>query len=136
MLEKFNKNYVLKITCFKDVYEDDWNNGEGEHVQSMDCDWIKSTYTINENTDITNLIIETFNKKAYPYKDYEKIDFCLCDNRICTSIMENGDAIAIKADETDYKTQKVYTCHYDIMLSINGENLDAEDLQELTSFEY
>ena len=134
MLNKFNESYMLEVSCFKIVHEDDFFEGQGSYIQEYDCDWMTKRFDVNNKTDFANLIVDYFNDSVCLFKDYDRNSFCIVDNRICTSTTEDNEGCCVEGKQEDYEKEKLYICDYNITLKINGKSLDEEDLINITKF--
>lgn len=133
-LSKYDGRYILEITATKDVYEDDWNEGEGGCVQSGKCDALHGRYHITKDTDVADLIVRHFNKSIMVIEDFTQSDFEILYERVVTSTTENGNGDCVIGTEANYNKQKIYSCHYDMYFSINGKHVEAHDLRNLVNF--
>ena len=139
-LSKFANKYILKIEGLeKSAYIDDYENGESINGIHFHLDCINKEFIINGNEtkeELTDLIVEYLRKALYQ----RRIDsswIMINDNIISLSMSENADAEPI--DDIKYYWNNgidVYSCYYNMKLSVNGIDLENEDLMEMFDFEY
>lgn len=140
MLSKFANEYILKVEGLtKDVYVDDYEKGESIDGVHFDLDYVDGEYTLNGNEtkeELTDIVVNHLRSKLY----HDKIEsdwIAVSDNRIILSMTEDADAYPIDDPMKYFKEGKtVYSCYYDMKVSINGKRLEEDDLLDLFNFTY
>lgn len=138
---KFSNGFVLNLKgIVKDAYIDDFKNGEsydGVHFNIDDI--IDEDFVLNgEETkeELTNLIVEYLKKELHS-KKIEKDWIMINNDEINLSISEDGDSYPIDDVEEAFKNgDTVYSCYYNMKMSINGKRLIDDDLMDMFDFEH
>lgn len=83
----------------------------------------------NHVKDIGKKVIESINNSNY--SNMKESDFTIIDNRLCWNQIEDNDCNILDTQEEIRTEGKTYICDYDVFISINGIELEEEDLREL-----
>lgn len=140
-LEKYRTGLVMEIEgLFKTVHKDDFEIGESTNYALHDID-INESYDLTgteTKEKLTELILEAIERTLY-FTGLKKSDFMINDDRITLSVMEDEDTCHLTSEEVKrhFKESKdVFSCYYDMRVSLNGLTVDNEDLIKLFDFEY
>ena len=143
-LSKFNNNYTLNLKGLeKIVHKDSYEHGQGDFVNCQNIKYLNKSFNIKSDIskeELTNLIVEHLQDKLY-CKEIKKDWIMICENRVtlCTSEIDNEYASEIITDDMKkYEDEgiQVYICDYDFYISINGVELENEDLLNYFDFEH
>ena len=127
---KFQNNFKITIQGgLKQVHE--WTeNGEGEYCFTSGMEYYNGSFDVDIDniSAIGKLIVEHINKCNYT-KFAEK-DFSVIDNRITWNQIEDNGCNVLSPEEQETE-ERQYICDYDVFVSINGIELEEEELLEL-----
>lgn len=130
-IEKFSNNYKVTIQGgIKKVYE--WSeNGKGDYCFSSGMEYYNGSFDVNRShvKDIGEKVIELINNSNY--SNMRESDFSIFNNRLCWNQIEDNDCNILDTQEEIRTEGKTYICDYDVFISINGIELEEEDLREL-----
>lgn len=108
--KKLTQKYKLHIKdVFADVYEDDYENGEGDRVNGFD-------QSVNKSFDNINDLLEYLSKKVI-YRDITRGDCSVIDNRIHTSVLvdeDNSPVFGAQMEKWKAGKIKLYSANYNI----------------------
>jgi hypothetical protein len=112
-----NPDEKLKVTIHVDVYEDDYEEGEGKNVNSYTVDWLKNPIVKADN--LLEYLYDNLYLSRYA-QDYTIDD----DGFIHTSRLEDADGN--KASESEIEKwkkgeMKLYSAHYLIIVEAVGQ---------------
>jgi len=113
-----NPDEMLKVTIHVDVYEDDYEEGEGKRVHGYTVDWLKNE-TIKAD-DLLNFLGRELGLSNEP-NDYTIDD----DGYIHTSRLEDSEGLEASQDEIDlWKLggKKLYSAQYTIIPEAVGQS--------------
>lgn len=113
-----NPDEKLKVTIHVDVYEDDYEEGEGKRVHGYTVDWLKNE-TIKAD-DLLNFLGRELGLSNEP-NDYTIDD----DGYIHTSRLEDSEGLEASQDEIDlWKLggKKLYSAQYTIIPEAVGQS--------------
>lgn len=130
-IEKFSNNYKVTIQGgLKTVHE--WSeNGEGDYCFSSGMEYYNGSFDVDRShvKDIGKKVIELINNSNY--SNMRESDFSIFSNRLCWNQIEDNDCNILDTQEEIRTEGKTYICGYDVFISINGIELEEEDLREL-----
>ena len=133
-LYKYTKGFNIQLKpLIKDVYNESWENGQGDYVQSMDINYLAlnhnlQDFQLSENKTIQDLIVNHLQKNLHC--ELTKEFFSCVDDRLIIQVYEDIDGNYINYCY-DNKDKKVYSCMYDFCLKINGIEVGEADLKEI-----
>jgi hypothetical protein len=113
-----NPDEKLKVTIHVDVYEDDYEEGEGKRVHGYTVDWLKNE-TIKAD-DLLNFLGRELGLSNEP-NDYTIDD----DGYIHTSRLEDSEGLEASQDEIDqwkWGAKKLYSAQYTIIPEAVGQS--------------
>lgn len=130
-IEKFRNNFKIIIQGgLKTVYE--WGeDGEGNYCFSSGMEYYNRSFDVDKNhiEDIGKKIIENINNSNY--SNMKESDFTIIDNRLSWNQIEGNECNILETQEEIKAEEKTYICDYDVFISINGIELEEEDLREI-----
>lgn len=130
-IEKFRNNFKITIQGgLKTVHE--WSeDGEGGYCFSSGMEYYGKSFDVDEShiKDIGKKVIESINNSNY--SNMEESDFVIIDNRLSWNQIEDNECNILEIQEEIKAEGKTYICDYDVFISINGIELEEEDLREL-----
>lgn len=130
-IEKFRNNFKIIIQGgLKTVHE--WGeDGEGKYCFSSGMEYYNGSFDVNKNhiEDIGKKIIENINNSNY--SNMKESDFTIIDNRLSWNQIEDNECNILETQEEIKAEGKTYICDYGVFISINGIELEEEDLREL-----
>lgn len=140
-LSKFSNEYVMELEgILKTFCVDDYEQGESTDSHCTECDFLNTEFILDKEKVtkeyLTNLIVEHLKSELYLSK-IEESWIMVTDNRIILSMHEYEDASPIEDVMKAFKDgEKVFACYYHMSISINGKELEEDDLIDLFNFEY
>lgn len=130
-IKKFSNNFKIIIQGgLKTVHE--WGeDGEGNYCFSSGMEYYNGSFDVDINNieGIGKKVIESINNSNY--SSMKESDFTIIDNCLCWNQIENGDCNILETQEEIETAEKTYICDYDVFISINGIELEEEDLREI-----
>lgn len=128
-IEKFRNNFKIIIQGgLKTVHE--WGeDGEGKYCFSSDIESYNKSFDIDINhlEDIGKKVIDSINSSNS--SNMKESDFIIMDNCLSWCQIEDADCNILESSEE--VEEETYICNYDVSISVNGIELEEEDLREL-----
>lgn len=130
-ITKFQNNFKVTIQGgLKMVHE--WSKeGEGDFCQCSGMEYYNGSFDVDIHiiSRIGDLILAHINKCNY--SDFEESDLSIIDNRVSWNQIEDADGNILDTIEEQERDEKCYICDYDVFVSINGIELEEDDLREI-----
>ena len=126
----YNPDEMLELKIFVDVYEDDYEQGEGKNVNSYEVNWLKDPQVLAK--DLVKYLSEELYLSENP-NDYAIDD----DGNIHTDQLQDDDGIHVndKATLERWKKgeEKLYNAHYYIRpLAVKNRRPSVKELSQAT----
>jgi len=126
----YNPDEMLELKIFVDVYEDDYEQGEGKNVNSYEVNWLKDPQV--KASDLVKYLSEELYLSENP-NDYAIDD----DGNIHTDQLQDDDGIHVndKATLERWKKgeEKLYNAHYYIRpLAVKNRRPSVKELSQAT----
>lgn len=126
----YNPDEMLKIKIYVDVYEDDYEQGQGKNVNSYKVNWLNDPQV--KASDLVKYLSEELYLSENP-NDYVITD----DVIIHTDQLQDEDGIHVNDEATLERwkkgEEKLYNAHYTIAIEAVKERIpDAEELSKAT----
>jgi len=126
----YNPDEMLELKIFVDVYEDDYEQGEGKNVNSYEVNWLKDPQVLAK--DLVKYLSEELYLSENP-NDYAIDD----DGNIHTDQLQDDDGIHVndKATLERWKKgeEKLYNAHYYIRpLAVKNRRPSVDELSKAT----
>ena len=131
-LQKFQNNYNVKIQgVSKMVHEWDIEEGQGNYVMNYSMEHYNGNFDIDKDNieSIGKEILNHINKCNYT--DFKETDLTIIDNRITWCQIEDKDCYILETIEEEKRADECYICDYDLFVTINGVQLEEEDLRAI-----
>jgi len=130
-IEKFQNNFKVTIQGGLKIVHEWTEEGEGAYCFTSGMEYYNGSFDVNINNinNIGSLILAHINKCNY--STFKMLDLVIIDNRISWNQIEDNECNILETIEEQETEEKCYICDYDVFISINGIELEEEDLISL-----
>lgn len=143
MLKKdYNSNYVVAISGYTEVYEDNYNDGESNYVNAFDTPEQEISVDALDEKNISTIkqfILDYLNEMLFDELNLDNLaeSVLICDTRIEYSQQcdkDNQKPIAMEIELWKENKCKLYSQDINLYMTINGTAVSEEDLNTIIEY--